>query len=88
MPYTYLLSNSALVIIAGSDTTATVLSSLFLYLLSTMPAPYYGSDEKRKHYSNYYSRLQAEVDSVFPPGEGDPFDSSKLAEMPFLNAAL
>ena len=59
--------------IAGSDTTSTVLSSLFSLLL--------------RHPKEYH-RLQKEVDEVFPPGEGDPFDATRLAEMPFLNAVM
>ena len=35
-----------------------------------------------------YKRLQNEIDSAFPPGEGDPFDTTKLAEMAFLNAVM
>lgn len=69
-----LFSNGGLAIIAGSDTTSTVLSELFFFLL-TNPI--------------YYKRLQEEVDSVFPTDEGDPFDASKLAtSMPFLNAVM
>ncbi|EJD00159.1 high nitrogen upregulated cytochrome P450 monooxygenase 2 [Fomitiporia mediterranea MF3/22] len=66
-------SDGTLAIIAGSDTTSTTLSGLFYYLLSN---------------PNEYKRLQAEIDSVFPPGEGDPFDTTKLAEMPILNAVI
>ncbi|KAL5532645.1 hypothetical protein ACEPAF_4419 [Sanghuangporus sanghuang] len=31
-------------------------------------------------------QLRKEVESVFPPSEGDPFDAVKLAGMPYLNA--
>ncbi|KAL5522514.1 hypothetical protein ACEPAG_8530 [Sanghuangporus baumii] len=68
-----IISDSGLAIIAGSDTTSTTLSGLFYYLLSN-PLE--------------YKRLQHEIDTAFPPGEGDPFDTTKLAEMPFLNAVI
>ncbi|THG96803.1 hypothetical protein EW145_g7714, partial [Phellinidium pouzarii] len=67
------LSDGILAIIAGSDTTAFVLSGL-LYNLLLHPED--------------YRRLQKEVDEYFPPSEGDPFDTSKLSEMPFLNAVI
>lgn len=67
------LSDGLLAIVAGSDTTSTVLSGVFYYLLSN-PA--------------CYKRLQVEVDKTFPPGEGNPFDSAKLADMPYLNAVM
>ena len=60
-------------IVAGSDTTSTTLSGLFYYLLSN---------------PHVYRRLQREIDTAFPPGEGDPFDTLKLSELPFLNAAM
>ncbi|KAL5498761.1 hypothetical protein ACEPAH_2116 [Sanghuangporus vaninii] len=68
-----IISDGVLAIIAGSDTTSTTLSGLFYYLLSN-PLE--------------YKRLQNEIDTAFPPGEGDPFDTTKLAEMPFLNAVI
>ena len=58
---------------AGSDTTATVLSAIFFYLLAN-PAVFH--------------RLRKEVDSEFPIGEGEPFDSLRLSRMPFLNAVV
>ena len=64
---------SGLAIAAGSDTTSTVLSGLFYFLLT---------------HPSEYKRLREELDQAFPPGEGDPFDSAKLAGLPFLNAVL
>ena len=60
-------------IIAGADTTSTVISGLFYYLLSNR---------------SVFDRLREEVDSAFPLGEGEPFDTSKLAKMPYLNAVM
>ena len=69
-----ILSDGGLAIIAGSDTTSTVLSGLFKFLLSDREA---------------YLRLQKEVDAVFPREEGDPFDTHKLEkDMPYLNAVM
>ncbi|KAF7980603.1 hypothetical protein HWV62_37374 [Athelia sp. TMB] len=66
------VQDSGLVIIAGSDTTSTVLSSLFWFIM-TNPA--------------IYSRLQAEIDSVFPPGE-DALNVAKHIHMNYLNAVI
>jgi len=68
-----LIADGVLAIVAGSDTTSTVFSCAFYFLL-THPAA--------------YERLQAEIDAAFPLDEGDPFDTTKLAEMPFLNAVI
>ncbi|KAG2147601.1 cytochrome P450 [Suillus clintonianus] len=65
-------SDGVLAIVAGSDTTATTLSSLFLSLL--------------KHPQTYY-RLQAEVDSFFPPGE-DILSTAHHPRMSYLNAVI
>ena len=62
-----------LAVVAGSDTTATTLGSIFYYILT---------------HRDTYERLQAEVDTMFPPGEGDPLEPGKLAEMPYLNAVM
>ncbi|EJD02376.1 cytochrome P450 [Fomitiporia mediterranea MF3/22] len=60
-------------IVAGADTTSTVLGGVFFYILSN-PA--------------VFSKLQREVDSEFPLGEGEPFDAVKLSAMPYLNAVI
>ncbi|KAH8108750.1 high nitrogen upregulated cytochrome P450 monooxygenase 2 [Phellopilus nigrolimitatus] len=68
-----IISNGGLAIVAGSDTTSSTLGGIFYYLLT---------------HPDDYNRLQKEVDAVFPPGEGDPFDAAKLIGMPFLNAVI
>ena len=60
-------------IIAGADTTSTVLSGLFFNLLSN---------------PSVLERLRKEADKEFPRGEGEPFDAAKLAGMPYLNAVM
>ena len=67
------VADGVLAIIAGSDTTSTVLSGLFCFVIAN---------------PNVYERLQKEVDAFFPAGEGDPFDATRLAEMPYLNAVM
>ena len=67
------LSDATTAVIAGSDTTAVVLSGMFYNLLQ---------------YPEAYKRLQQEVDQSFPPGGGDAIDVSKLSEMVFLNAVM
>ena len=67
------ISEGALAIGAGSDTTATVLSGIFYHLLLN---------------PKEYDCLQREGDSFFPLGDGNPFDSLKLADMPQLNAVM
>lgn len=59
-------------IVAGSDTTASTMSSLFYFLLIN---------------PKYYANLQAEVDRVFPQGE-NALDVSKHGNLPFLSACL
>lgn len=68
-----ILADGLLAIIAGSDTTSTLLSGIFFYLLSNPPC---------------YTLVQEEIDEAFPPSEGDPFDATKLADMPYLNAVM
>lgn len=73
-PYglSHFISSSGLAIVAGSDTTATVLSNIFYFLMCSPCA---------------YRRLRDEVDKYFPPGE-DVMDTNKQANMPYLNAVM
>ncbi|KAJ7706876.1 cytochrome P450, partial [Mycena rosella] len=65
----------SLFIIAGADTTATVLSNTMFYLLT---------------HPQSYKLLQAEVDKIFPcgPGTTEPNDAALLLSMPYLNAVI
>jgi len=54
IPFDIVINDGDLVVIAGSDTTKTVLSSLFFYLLC--------NPEK-------LARLREEIDRFYPPGE-------------------
>ncbi|OBZ68798.1 hypothetical protein A0H81_11369 [Grifola frondosa] len=67
-----LICDGNLVIIAGADTTSSVLTNLFFCLLTNRDA---------------YDRLQSEVDTHYPPGE-DALDTKYHADMPFLNAVI
>lgn len=59
--------------IGGTDNVATILSGIFYYLLSNRST---------------FDRLKREIDSEFPREEGEPFDPSRLAKMPYLNAVM
>lgn len=65
-------SDGNLAIIAGSDTTASVLSNLFYFLLRDPEA---------------YKRLQEEVDQYYPPGE-DATSTQHHPKMVFLEAVM
>ena len=67
------VSDAGLLIIAGSDTTATVIANVFYYLVRNR---------------DKYQTLKNEVDKEFPAGGGDATDSLKLAKMPYLNAVM
>ncbi|KAA1467276.1 cytochrome P450 [Dentipellis sp. KUC8613] len=71
-PLAEVIADGALVILAGSDTTTTVLSVL-MYLLLTHPAA--------------HARLRAEVDGARETEEG-VLDAEHLEQLPFLNACL
>ncbi|KAF8991582.1 cytochrome P450, partial [Cyathus striatus] len=64
-----------LVIVAGSDTTSTVLSSIFFNLAS---------------HADVHNKLRAEVEEYYPSSEDTlpTDDMSRLAEMPLLNAVI
>ncbi|KAH7915812.1 cytochrome P450 [Hygrophoropsis aurantiaca] len=72
-PFPLIVSNAGLAIIAGSDTTASVLSNILYYLLSN-PAE--------------YIRLRDEVDTAFPPSDMTSLSAEMFLEMPFLNAVI
>ena len=61
-----------LAIIAGSDTTSSVLTALLYYLLLN---------------PEVYNRLQEEIDSTFTNGE-EPLDAAKLSHMVWLNGCM
>lgn len=67
-----IMSDAMLVVLAGSDTTATTLGSIFYYLLT---------------HRDVYDRLHTEFETTFPSG-GEHYEANKLAEMPFLNAVM
>ena len=69
------VSSSLLVIVAGSDTTASVLSNVFYYLLS---------------HPEYYQRLREEIDGVIPFTGVNSFtiDVKALNGLPLLNAVM
>ncbi|KAJ7123341.1 cytochrome P450 [Mycena filopes] len=66
------VADGATAVVAGADTTAAALASLFFFLLS---------------HPEYYERLQAEIGSHFPPG-ADPLDTRSHTEMKFLEACI
>ncbi|KAL3477270.1 cytochrome P450 [Aspergillus californicus] len=70
-----IILNSALFIVAGSETTANLLSGLFARLLRTENA------EKMR-------KLQAEVRSAFVSEEDIGYSRAGAAELPYLNACL
>ncbi|KAN0137375.1 Cytochrome P450 [Lactarius tabidus] len=64
--------NGQLAIVAGSDTTSSVLTAALYYLLLNPVA---------------YEHLQVEVDGAFPSGE-EPLDVTKLGQMEWLNGCI
>jgi cytochrome P450 len=67
-----LISESMLVLIAGSDTAATAMSNVFFYLL-TQP--------------DVLTRLRDEIEKAVPPEVHHP-DSNTLAQLPYLRAVI
>jgi cytochrome P450 len=67
-----ILADGMLAIIAGADTTSTMLGHVFYYLL---------------RHPECAVRLQQEIDAMFPAGE-DPMDFARLADMPYLTACM
>ncbi|KII88386.1 hypothetical protein PLICRDRAFT_54225 [Plicaturopsis crispa FD-325 SS-3] len=67
-----IMSDGALSVVAGSDTTATTLAALWKYLLIDVDA---------------YKRLQEEIDAAFPDGL-EEVNTTKQANMPYLNACI
>ena len=67
-----MINEGILAIIAGSDTTSSVLSNFFYFLLT---------------YPEIYKKLQAEVDKYYPSG-ADALDPKYYSEMSFMDAAM
>lgn len=72
-PWQLLSSNVALAIIAGSDTTASVLSCIVYCLL---------------RYPDYLKRLQEELDAAFPPSEHAAIRMEQVVNLKLLNAIM
>ncbi|KAJ7255067.1 cytochrome P450 [Mycena haematopus] len=72
-PFPLMVSNSLLAIVAGSDTSSTVMANTFFFLLS---------------HPESYKRLQSELDESFPRGDKEPTDAAVLASLPYLNAVI
>lgn len=71
-PKPVVISDGVLALIAGSDTTSSVLASTFWCLMRHPEA---------------YKRLQVEVDKFYPPGENS-LDPKHLPNMPYLEAVM
>lgn len=71
-PRPLVISDGLLALVAGSDTTATVLANIFYCLMC---------------YPDAYKRLVAEVDHFYPPGENS-LDSKHLKHMHYLEAVM
>lgn len=67
------VSDAIMAIVTGYDTTATVLGGILYYTIKNR---------------DVYSRLREEVDEHFQRAEGNSLESSKLGELPYLNAVM
>ena len=67
-----MISDAVLAVIAGSDTTSSVLSNLFWCIIQR---------------PDMYKKLRAEVDHYYPPGE-DSLDGKYVNDMPYLEAVM
>lgn len=72
-PLSVIIANVGIAIVAGSDTTSTVLSGIMYYLLQ---------------YPAYLQRLRQELDTAFPPEEHASIHLDKLANLEMLNAIV
>lgn len=67
-------ADAILAIVTGYDTTASVLTGIFYHLMRN---------------PDVYTCLRQEVDEYFQKTDGsDVLDSSKLGELPYLNAVM
>ncbi|KAH9897745.1 high nitrogen upregulated cytochrome P450 monooxygenase 2 [Cubamyces lactineus] len=71
-PLSQVVADGALAVVAGSDTTSSVISNLVFCLLT---------------HPETYARLRAEVDFYYPPGE-DALNTKHHADMSYLNAVI
>ena len=67
-----MISDGLLALVAGSDTTATVVANTMYELL---------------RHPDIFKRLQAEVDKFYPPGE-DSLDAKHIKDMHYLEAVM
>ncbi|KDR74026.1 hypothetical protein GALMADRAFT_269528 [Galerina marginata CBS 339.88] len=72
-PLALIMSNSLLTIIAGSDTTASVLSNVMYYLLA---------------HDKYFAALRQEIDEYFPLNQHVSIEITKFPAMKLLNAII
>ncbi|EAU87606.2 high nitrogen upregulated cytochrome P450 monooxygenase 2 [Coprinopsis cinerea okayama7 len=73
-PLPLIMANAILTIIAGSDTSASAVTSIIYFLLRNPEC---------------HKKLQKEIDDTFGFDEGDPaITPDKLAQLPYLNAVI
>lgn len=68
-----IVSNALLTIVAGSDTTASVLSNIIYYLISN---------------PHDLARLRDEIDHAYPVADENHITTDNLASLNFLNAVM